>query len=844
MPTFCCLYRKQNGRKNKSWEFDGNLRVNGGIATLLDEDGELVCRFKIPDFDPKLYSKREINKAGYDILLQDVEESASACAPVAPVVKRRLVFRSPLARPSANADLSQLLKPFKPPTTVASGRSSPKNAEKNAEKNAAKPSAVPAAVAVSVPKKVVVAKPAIPEGSVALPSPPPDSAADDGSSFKPVILDPSLARKMRPHQLEGLDFVYSCLMGFTKGVQGCILADDMGMGKTLQTIALIWTLLKQSPYTNQLRVVKKVLVCCPVSLVSNWKNEFPKWLGINRCPVLVINGSNKDERGQIETFRHSDYNHVMIIGYEKMVSLFDEIEKCSFDLLVCDEGHRLKSSGNKTLQSLNSLNIKLRLVITGTPIQNDLIEFHTIANFVVPGLLGDFKTFQKEFISPILKARENSYVSPSVSKLGTKKSNELSQLTRKFIIRRTNETLTQYLPPRRDFILLVQPSLLQLEIFKTILATESFQRLIETEKQQPLQSLTLINTFRKLCNSPSLLAKDSLFLSLVGKENDDAFISQLSSKVKSGKLILLMRLIQKINDKNPDDKVVIVSNFTSTLNIIQTLLQGLQLTFCRLDGSTPPTERQTIVNRFNKSSSSTCFAMLLSSKAGGVGLNLIGANRLIMVDNDWNPSSDSQAMGRIHRDGQKKECFIYRLITSGCIDEKIWQRQVIKQGLAGDIMSNQGDDLDQSGGGDILDMVLVKEVFKVEGLNGQKFKGCLTHDMMGCQCGGNVSYFSNHKQDKQVESNNRNEETEVDIDEPIKYPSFTDALTFSQTTYKDQTESQIKQTQLRMNKCLKEYAHLDPIKFKGLDIKDDILNEVLKTDEKGLCSWIFAKNLL
>lgn len=831
MAIYSCLYRRQNARKNKSWECDGYVRHANGVGTLLSEEKELVTRFKMPDFDPLALSKREFSKNGYDMILQDVEEPTAP--PVVPQPRKRLVFRPPLVKKSSLSNVSngENGKKCSAPAVVTVG----------AEKRAYMPVPVPAPPPRPIsgptnsqkqaPQHVTSVKTKAPEaGPFHLPPPPPQLFPNE--SFKDVVLDASLNMKLRDHQKEGLAFLYSRVMGFERGTSGAVLADDMGMGKTLQTISLIWTLLCQSPFGHATKSIGKVLICCPVSLVNNWKAEFPKWLGINRCPVLALTGSKyQDERRDVQTFAHSDYNKVLIVGYEKMVSLLDDFRKIHFDLLVCDEGHRLKSSGNKTLKALESLGIRKRVLLSGTPIQNDLAEFYTIANFVSPGALGDFKEFQKEYMIPILKSRDPTCINEAACALGKQKSLLLIEKTKSFVLRRDNKELHRYLPPRTDYFVMVQPSLLQLEMFKTVLQTDRFKTmlsLVEDRGSTP-DSLSLITTFRKLCNSPSLLKDDTLFMDIVARgtaaQEDVDFRSQLARKVKSGKLMVLVKLVNEIVSST-DDKLVIVSNFTSTLDIIATLLEGMGLPFLRLDGSTPASERQPLVNRFNKSSAKSHFAFLLSSKAGGVGLNLTGANRLVMFDNDWNPAVDSQSLARIHRDGQTKPVFVYRLITKGCIDEKILQRQVIKQDLANTFVDGKG------GQKEVFDRDTLLDVFKVEGIDGNTTRQTpdvfQTHEMMGCECDG-MGYPCS---------------TQETIEEPVapQKRTFVNAFDYSQNDYKRDTERDLIARQQRMCRCFTGYRHINAVAHPEVDTNDTILNSVLsKQGEKVLIGWIFAK---
>lgn len=245
----------------------------------------------------------------------------------------------------------------------------------------------------------------------------------------------------------------------------------------------------------------------------------------------------------------------------------------------------------------------------------------------------------------------------------------------------------------------------------------------------PQVSLQLINILKKLCNSPALL-------NLKTEDEEEmleiAATAQLvnTNPIKtSGKLAFLDRFLFALYNKT-DEKIVLVSNYTATLDLLQNLLTARKYSFHRLDGTTPPGKRQQLVDQFNRTTKDDSFAFLLSAKAGGVGLNLIGASRLVLVDSDWNPAIDAQAMARVHRDGQRREVQIYRLLTAGCIDERIFQRQLTKQGLADSV-------LDQKATAQSFTQAELRDLFSLDHSLALSSESCLTHDLMGCTCSGN-----------------------------------------------------------------------------------------------------------
>ncbi|CAE6531661.1 unnamed protein product [Rhizoctonia solani] len=576
----------------------------------------------------------------------------------------------------------------------------------------------------------------------------------------PIVVDPMLAKFLRPHQREGIQFMYESVMGMrTREQHGCILADEMGLGKTLQTIALVWTLLRQNPYYNPSGnppgVIGKALIVCPVSLVNNWRKEFVKWLGRDRLKVFV---GDKD-KNHIKQFMHSRIHHVLIIGYEKLRTVIDDLTYCTppIGLIVCDEGHRLKSAQAKTTKMFEALKrTPRRIILSGTPIQNDLGEFHAMADFCNPGMLEEYSRFRRVYETPILKSRSPEASAKDIE-LGAARAIQLNELAKSFVLRRTADILTNYLPPKTEYVLFVQPTALQLSVFQKILRPDHVQDLVHGPTAR---SLALITTLTKICNSPIMLAKpdkatgaddgktartlvqEALGLLPPGAAPDDITLS--------GKLIALAALLKQLR-KSTEEKCILVSHYTSTLNIVEAYCRSVHYTYSRLDGSTAVTKRQQLVDEFNQAKQSKKFLFLLSAKAGGVGLNLIGASRLILIDSDWNPSHDLQSMARIHRDGQKRPVFIYRLMTTGTIDEKIYQRQVTKLGLSNSLISESSGKEAGSSAKSSADSFTQRDLQDIFSIHSHTL--CQTHELLQCHCSNNdhvVSSSANSDDDSEL----------------------------------------------------------------------------------------------
>lgn len=629
----------------------------------------------------------------------------------------------------------------------------------------------------------------------------PDSVPK-GKQVVDVVVDPLLAKHLRQHQREGVKFLYECVMGMRSfNGEGAILADDMGLGKTLQTITLLWTLLKQNPIYEAPPVVKKALIVCPVTLINNWRKEFRKWLGNERIGVFVFD----DKRKRLTDFTMGKAYSVMIVGYEKLRTVQEGLTKGSgVDIVIADEGHRLKTLQNKSGQAIQSLNTAKRIILSGTPIQNDLSEFFAAVDLVNPGLLGTYKTFMKEFEGPIVRSRQPEATEKDIEK-GEARNEELRNLTSMFMLRRTADILAKYLPPKTEYVLFCDPTPTQANIYRHVLASPVFQSALGNSES----ALLLITILKKLCNSPSLLNPKN------ADEVPSVTITDLLSSLppnllrhfspsSSGKIRVLDQLLHNLRT-NTSEKIVIVSNYTSTLNLLATLLTSLSLPFLRLDGTTPSAKRQSLVDDFNRTSASACFAFLLSAKAGGTGLNLIGASRLVLFDVDWNPATDLQAMARIHRDGQKRHCRIYRILLKGGLEEKIWQRQVTKIGLADSVMDQQN----KKGGGGMAQFSReeLKDLFRLD-----EDSKCQTHELLGCECGGRgwgrgaITTSSSTERKPSIQqipdsdddegpapSSSSDEEEESEVEEDLDLPDFPTLLKASQVDM----ETQERQIELR-----------------------------------------------
>lgn len=513
----------------------------------------------------------------------------------------------------------------------------------------------------------------------------------------PVVIDPKLAKVLRPHQIEGVKFMYKCVTGMIdEKANGCIMADEMGLGKTLQCITLLWTLLKQSPDAGK-TTIQKAIVACPSSLVRNWANELVKWLGPGAVNPFAIDGKATKEEltRQLRQWAISSgravTRPVIIVSYETLRLNVEELKHTQIGLMLCDEGHRLKNGDSQTFTALNNLNVTRRVILSGTPIQNDLSEYFALISFANPELLGTRLEFRKRFEIPILRGRDAD-ASEVDRKKGDDSTAELLGIVNKFIIRRTNDLLSKYLPVKYEHVVFCNLAPFQLDLYNYFIKSPDIQALLRGKGSQPLKAIGIL---KKLCNHPDLL---NLSEDLPGSEKcwpADYVPREARGRDRdikpwySGKMQVLDRMLASIREST-NDKIVLISNYTSTLDLFERLCRERAYGCLRLDGTMNVNKRQKLVDKFNDPEGGE-FVFLLSSKAGGCGLNLIGANRLVLFDPDWNPAADQQALARVWRDGQKKDCFVYRFIATGTIEEKIFQRQSHKQSLSSCVVDSAED---------------------------------------------------------------------------------------------------------------------------------------------------------
>ncbi|XP_059350722.1 transcriptional regulator ATRX homolog isoform X2 [Daphnia carinata] len=622
-----------------------------------------------------------------------------------------------------------------------------------------------------------------------------------------VTVDKQIVTKLKPHQVKGVKFMWDACFESIERIKehpgsGCILAHCMGLGKSLQVVTLVHTVL-----TNKACQVDRVLVVCPLSTVLNWVNEFKVWLppdsNIDIYEMASAKGNNKELR--VYTLRSwLEGGGVMIIGYDMYRNLTNEnnkkISKKERDvftrslvdpgpqLVVCDEGHLLKNEKTALSKAMNKISTRRRVVLTGTPLQNSLLEYHCMIQFVKPNLLGTVREFTNRFGNPIKNGQAADSTDSDV-RVMKRRAHVLHKMLEDSVQRFDYAVLTPFLPPKHEYVVSVKMSELQIKMYQYYLEHHAkggpshigrgkgaglfadFQELGRVWTHPKALLLAELNREAKAKNNSDSEGSLADFIDDRGEspesEDDGGVVClddssdekervptrsngfrmrtraargdqpppedelgvttpmsstwwsqfvQDEDMVKmehSGKLVLLMDILRQC--ELIGDKVLVFSQSLVSLNLIEEFLAAedernektraslastdlkqehngtwrLNQDYFRLDGQTSAELRKNACNAFNNPSNLRSRLFLISTKAGGLGINLVAANRVIIFDASWNPSHDVQSIFRVYRFGQKKPCYIYRFLAQGTMEEKIYDRQVTKLSLSCRVVDEQ-----------------------------------------------------------------------------------------------------------------------------------------------------------
>ncbi|KAJ4499360.1 SNF2-family ATP dependent chromatin remodeling factor snf21 [Lentinula lateritia] len=455
---------------------------------------------------------------------------------------------------------------------------------------------------------------------------------------------------LKEYQLKGLQWMVSLYNNKLNG----ILADEMGLGKTIQTISLISFLIEsknqRGPY----------LVIVPLSTMTNWSGEFAKWAPAIK--VISYKGNPAQRRALQGDLRVGGF-HVLLTTYEYIIKDRPVLSKMKWLHMIIDEGHRMKNTQSKLAQTLTTFyHSRFRLILTGTPLQNNLPELWALLNFALPKVFNSVKSFDEWFNTPFANSGTGDKI-----ELNEEEAlliiRRLHKVLRPFLLRRLKKDVESELPDKVEKVIKVRMSALQSQLYKQM---KKYKMIADGKgKSGGVKGLSNeLMQLRKICQHPFL------FESVEDKVNPSGMIDERIVRT-SGKLELLNRVLPKFFATG--HRVLIFFQMTKVMDIMADFLRYLGVKFLRLDGGTKTEERASFVTLFN-AKGSEYKVFILSTRAGGLGLNLQTADTVIIFDSDWNPHADLQAQDRAHRIGQTKAVLILRFITEKSVEEAMYQR--------------------------------------------------------------------------------------------------------------------------------------------------------------------------
>lgn len=462
--------------------------------------------------------------------------------------------------------------------------------------------------------------------------------------------------KLKEYQIRGLEWLVSL---YNNNLNG-ILADEMGLGKTIQTIACITYIMEMK------KVNGPFLIIVPLSTMSNWVLEFEKWAP--SVHVVAYKGSPAVRRDLQSQMRATKFN-VLITTYEYIIKDKAILAKLHWKFLIIDEGHRMKNHHCKLTQVLNTYYIAPhRLLLTGTPLQNKLPELWALLNFLLPSIFKSCSTFEQWFNAPFATTGEKVELNEEETILIIRR---LHKVLRPFLLRRLKREVESQLPDKVEYIIKCDMSGLQRVLYK-VMQTQGVMLTDGSEKGKHGKggAKTLMNTImqlRKLCNHPFMFQHiEKAYCEHHGHHS--GIVTGPDLFRASGKFELLDRILPKLKATN--HRCLLFCQMTQLMTILEDYLNWRGFLYLRLDGTTKAEDRGDLLKRFNDPSSDY-FLFLLSTRAGGLGLNLQAADTVIIFDSDWNPHQDLQAQDRAHRIGQKNEVRVLRLMTVNSVEERI-----------------------------------------------------------------------------------------------------------------------------------------------------------------------------
>ncbi|XP_062989268.1 lymphoid-specific helicase [Elgaria multicarinata webbii] len=522
---------------------------------------------------------------------------------------------------------------------------------------------------------------------------------------------------MRWYQVEGMEWLR---MLWENGING-ILADEMGLGKTIQCIATIALMVERG-------VAGPFLVCGPLSTLPNWVAEFRRFTP--EIPIMLYHGTQQERRALIHKIRKRggslNVHPVVITSFEIAMRDRNYLQNFCWKYLIVDEGHRIKNMNCRLVQELKRFSTDNKLLLTGTPLQNNLSELWSLLNFLLPDVFDDLKSFESWFdITSISEIAEDIVANEREQNI----LHMLHQILTPFLLRRLKSDVALEVPPKRE-VVVYAPLVKKQETFYSAIVNKTIQKMLGNEQEEPIELSSSgrpkrrsrkVVSYRELNESDFPDKLEELVNKMQGEVEKERSVIEMNAPLdsevnlklqnimmllrkccnhpylieypldsttqqfkvdeelvkSSGKFLLLDRMLPEL--KKRGHKVLLFSQMTQMLDILMDYCYLRNYQFSRLDGTMSYAERERNMNNFN--TDAEVFMFLLSTRAGGLGINLTAADTVIIYDSDWNPQSDLQAQDRCHRIGQTKPVVVYRFVTANTIDQKIVERAAAKRKL-------------------------------------------------------------------------------------------------------------------------------------------------------------------
>ncbi|KAF7021049.1 hypothetical protein CFC21_034057 [Triticum aestivum] len=519
-----------------------------------------------------------------------------------------------------------------------------------------------------------------------------DEVIEGSDGLPPVILEGGL-------RIPGS--VYTQLFDYQKvGVQwlwelhcqraGGIIGDEMGLGKTVQVLSFLGALHDSGMY-------KPSIVICPVTLLQQWRREASKWYPKFKVEILHDSANSSSKKGKRYSDSESDVSWdsdqeevtrtkpaqkwddlisrvvnsgsgLLLTTYEQLRIIREKLLDVEWGYAVLDEGHRIRNPNAEVTLVCKQLQTVHRIIMTGAPIQNKLSELWSLFDFVFPGKLGVLPVFETEFSVPITVG---GYANATPLQVSTayRCAVVLRDLIMPYLLRRMKADVNAQLPKKTEQVLFCSLTQEQRATYRAFLASSEVEQIFDGNRN----SLYGIDVLRKICNHPDLLEREQ------AAQNPD-----YGNIERSGKMKVVEQVLKVWKDQG--HRVLLFAQTQQMLDILENFLTARDYQYRRMDGLTPPKQRMALIDEFNNTNE--IFIFILTTKVGGLGTNLTGANRVIIFDPDWNPSTDMQARERAWRIGQKRDVTVYRLITRGTIEEKVYHRQIYKHFLTNKVLKN------------------------------------------------------------------------------------------------------------------------------------------------------------